>query len=81
MKFVEVDKIPNGVGYKRNNLQVFLKEFYTENIKIAKIDFKDREYKSPEVAARVISQAIKTSCLPIRAIQRKDEVFLLRTDM
>ena len=79
MKFVEVDKVPG--RRSNNNLQVFLREFYTQNIKVTRVDFKEGEYKSPVVAARVMSIAAKKSCLPIQVTQRKSEVYLIRTDM
>ena len=79
MKFVKVDKVPERNRKKR--LREFLDEFMSANIKVAKVELNEGDYKTPEVRARCIYHSVKMGAYPIRVTRVKDEVFLIRKDM
>ena len=79
MRFVEVEEVPRRNAKK--HLQGYLQEFMNMNIKVAKLDFNEREYKSPSIARSVIAIAIKKSGLPSTITKRGDEIYLIRNDM
>lgn len=79
MKFVEVKEVP---GVRQDNL---LKskwvEFMAMNVKVAKVDLSEHEYKSATVAQSVMSVSIKRFGYPITVTRRGDELYLIRRDM
>lgn len=79
MKFVEVKEVPE--VRCRKNLQGYLNEFMAWNIKVAKVEFNEKEYKNARSAQASFHKAIKTSKLPLTIIKRNDEIFLVRNDM
>ena len=79
MKFVKVDEVPGKPVKKR--LRVYLDEFMTSNIKIARIDFNERDYKSSSVARACFARSVANYGYPINVIQRGNEVYLSRRDM
>ena len=81
MKFVECKEgIP-----KRNsthkNLRVYFEEFMTANMKIAKIEFNESDYKNILVARSVLHTAIKRHGFPIAIHKRGNELYLERKDI
>ena len=56
-------------------------EFISAGIKVAKVELKPGDYKSPEVRARCLYWSIKKGAYPIKVTRVGDEVFFIRTDM
>lgn len=80
MKFVKVDKIP-GRRNRKKRLALFLEEFMTSNIKIAKVELNEGDYVSSQVRRNCIRRAIKENFYPIKATKVDDDIYLIRTDM
>lgn len=79
MKFVEVKEVP---GVRQNNpLKSKWVEFMAMNVKVAKVDLSEHEYKSATVAQSVMSVSIKRFGYPITVTRRGDELYLIRRDM
>ena len=80
MKFVKVDKMP-GRRSSKKSLRVFMEEFISRDIKMAKVELKEGEYKNSEIARRCLTTSAKRHCLPVKAGCRDNEVYIYRTDM
>lgn len=81
MKFIKVDQVP-GIDKKNyNKLKNDWQEFMDMNVKIAKVDLTQYNYKSVLVASQVMSKSIKRFGFPIDITKRKDEIYLVRRDM
>lgn len=78
-KFIKVDEVPDRRNYA--NLKADWKEFMGMNVKVAKVDLAQYNYKSPIIAATVMARSVKYHGQPIDVIRRKDEVFIVRRDM
>ena len=82
MRFVKVEenKIPKGF---RGLLKIEgeLTEFMAMNVKCARVQFTDLEYKSANGCYSSLSKAIKRHAFPIKAFTREGKVYLIRTDM
>ena len=76
MKLIRVDTLPKKNVKKR--VQEFIKEFADSDMKIAKVDFTERDYKSPRVCYSCIGVAIRRSKRPVRVCMRGDEVYLTK---
>jgi hypothetical protein len=81
MKFVKVDYMPERGRCSKKPLKLFLEEFMSRNIKTAKVELIEGDYKNPAIARRCISTAAKKHYLPIKAGYRDKEVYIYRTDM
>ena len=84
MEFKKVDYIPGRVikkGYAPCKLQTELDRFINQNIKIAKVIGWEAEYKNVTSAAESIRNCAKRFKLPVTASQRKNEIYMIRTDM
>lgn len=79
MKFVEVDKVPGLQKY--HALKSKWEEFMAMNVKVAKVDLDENEYKSHDVAARTMTLSIKRYGYPITVTRRRNEIYLIRRDM
>lgn len=79
MKFVEVKEVPDQKKY--HELKSKWEEFMAMNVKVAKVDLDEEEYKSPEVAARTMMLSIKRFGFPITVTRRRNEIYLIRRDM
>lgn len=79
MKFTEVKEIPKARG--RNNLQLLIKEFMSQNIKYARVDLKEGEYSCMKVAYASLFEAIRKSEEPVKVRKRGNELYLVRTDI
>lgn len=77
MKFVVVDNIP-GRRARKANLQEKIHAFADGEYNIVKLEFEESEYKSPTVAAQVISVAAKRSGRAVKVTQRGDNVYLMK---
>ena len=83
MKFVEVERLPDKTysryaGYCA--IQDLCLEFLNSGFKIARVDYGE-EYSSANNARSSFCLACKTLGLPIKAVMRNDQVYLMRTDM
>lgn len=79
MKFVETnEKI---VRTRAHNLKVFFEEFISSNIKFAKVELKEGEYKTPGVAISCFRNSCNRYGFPIRFFLRKEEIFMERKDI
>lgn len=83
MKFVEykgelprVERMNN-----RDTLRSRLVEFMNLNIKIAKIELDENEYKNVKTAAQCIRVAIKRWSLPITAHQIGENIYLINEEL
>lgn len=79
MKFVPVNELP-GRAEKKSLKHVF-KEFMAENVKYARVDLTQFDYKSPTVAFSVLSIASRRHCVDIKVHIRNNEIYFERTDM
>ena len=79
MKFVPVEKLPDKVAKK--SLKHAFAEFMAMNVKFAKVDITQFDYKSPAVARNVLGVAAKRHCVDIKVHIRNNEVYFERTDM
>ena len=81
MTFTKVDEVPKYEHKQRHKLGIYLKEFMASNIKVAKVNFVEGEYKSLKSAHESLRVAAKRWVLPIDVVKRGDEVFLVRRDI
>lgn len=79
MKFIEVKEVPRKLY--RIDLQNHLEEFMRMNVKIVKVDFNEREYKSAETCRTSFLNAIKRGAFPIDVKCVNKEIYLVRRDM
>ena len=79
MKFVEVKEVPGMRKY--HPLKNKWDEFMAMNVKVAKVDLSEHDYKSAAVAHSVMSISIKRFGYPITVTRRGDEIYLIRRDM
>jgi hypothetical protein len=77
MKLVFTDKLPKRKG-GRHNLRELIKEFVSSGNKIAKVDLKPNEYKSPLVARNCMYISVKRSGENVRVSLRDGEVYLIK---
>lgn len=79
MKFVEVKEVPDKKKY--HPLKSRWDEFMAMNVKVAKVDLDEREYKSVEIARATMALSIKRLGYPITVTRRNGEIYLIRRDM
>lgn len=79
MKFVPVNELPE--RKQKKSLKHVFKEFIAMNVKIARVDLTQFDYKSPKVAYSVLGLASKRHCVDIKVHIRNDEIYFERTDM
>ena len=75
MKLVAVKELPK-ITRGRHDLQGMIQEFVNGETRIAKLDIGKDEYKSIDVAYRVIGIAVRRSGHPIKLHIYNDELFL-----
>lgn len=80
-KFIEVEGTPEVIKKNYANLKADWKEFMGMNIKVAKVDLTQYNYKTPIIAAQVMGKSVKLHGQPIDVVRRRDEIFLVRRDM
>ena len=81
MKFTKVEDVPGVERRRYSNLKGDWKEFMAMNVKIAKVDLTQYNYKSVTVAAQVMQKSVNRFGHPIDVVKRKDEVYLVRRDL
>ena len=67
-------------GRTYNHIQIQLNEFMESNVKTAKVEH-NGHYKNSHTCAESVRIAISRGGFPIKVIQRKDEVFIIRRDI
>jgi hypothetical protein len=80
MKAIAVHCIPERM-HGNHKLRRFFEDFITSNIKLAKIELSEVEYKSPKVAQNVMGIAARRGKYPVKVMLRGDDIYLQRTDM
>lgn len=84
MEFKKVDYPPGRpltTNYAKCKRQAEIERFVSSNIKIAKVSGWEEEYKNITTAAECIRSCAKRFKLPVTASQRKNELYIIRTDM
>lgn len=81
MRFVEVKKEKIERRRTKFKLEGELKEFMNMNVQAVKVNFTEHEYKNAKSAAASLVSAIKRYGFPIIATIRRDNVYLIRTDL
>jgi hypothetical protein len=77
-----LDDLPKLERWRENlKIQPILDAFIAMQTKIAKVVFDKDEYRDRYTGYRVLNKCSTDSCLPIKAVYRNGEVFLVRTDM
>lgn len=80
MKFVVVERLPEkSCGKKR--LEYILEEFMNMNVKFAKFEFNENEYKHANSAYGNLRRAAVKLGLPITVRIRNNEVYFERRDL
>lgn len=83
MKFVKVDKLPESnrrytSAYK---VEARIQEFMNMNIKIARVDYNESDYKSIKTAYTGFKNACKRYVAPIDVKVVNKELYLIRRDI
>lgn len=81
MKFVKVDKVPDVKKKHYAKLKADWQEFMDMNVKIAKVDLTQYNYKNVLTARQVMGKSIHRFGFPIDIMKRGDEIYLVRRDM
>lgn len=79
MKFTAVKELPKARKY--NPLDVYFKEFMAMNVRIAKVDFEGKGYKTIKTAQSTLYNSAKKRGYPITIVARGDELYFVRRDM
>ena len=80
MRFIEAEIEERPVRtYKK--LKAELKRFISMNIKSARVIYTEAEYSCSTSARKALSEAAKMHSLPIKALMRNGNVYLIRTDL
>lgn len=81
MRFTKVEKTDEICRMPKRELKSELTEFMQMNIKCAKVTYGENEYTNPQSAYASLFKAAKWHAFPIKVIKRKNNVYLIRTDM
>ena len=79
MKFVEVKELPRRTVKK--HVIGYITEFMNMNVKIVKVEFNDREYKTVGSAQSSFYKCITNLGFPVKAKIIDHELYLIRKDM
>lgn len=77
MTLTYVNELPK-VKRGPHMLQAYIEEFMNSDGKIVKIDFNEKDYKSPNVCYSVWKVAVKRSGRLVKVAKRGDEVYLVK---
>lgn len=80
MKFVEVERLPEKRRPKKSLRNLF-DEFISMNVKLARVDITERDYKNTMVGYGVMRTAAKRYGAPIKVYIRNDEIYFERRDI
>ncbi len=79
---MRLTKMENGIPKRENfKLKPLFDEFIALNVKVARVDLDEEDYKSPTVAANVLRIAAKRWAVPIRVVLSEGKVYFVRKDM
>lgn len=90
MKFIEVKELPKRIFCKpkypyermgKKNLKDYLKEFINMDVKYAKVEFNENDYKTHISAHAALFNAALRHCLPVEVRIINKEVYLIRKDI
>lgn len=76
MKLIPTDHIPE--KRRKHNLQGLIEEFVRGPHEVVKCQFTEDDYKSPDVCATCLRNAVRRSKYSVRVIERGDEVYLAK---
>lgn len=79
---MRLTKMENGVPKRMNfKLKWFFEDFLNMNVKVARVDFDEDDYKSYKVARGVLATSAKRHSVPVKVVVSEKKVYLVRTDM
>ena len=81
IRLVELDKDVLSIKPNNTKWSDLLKEFVASGSAVSELIYSPDEYSSPKVLRSVAGLAIKRNVYPVKAVIRKDKVYLVRTDM
>ena len=83
MKFVKVDKLPeqSHVYTPTYRVEARITEFMNMNIKIARVDYNESDYRSIKTAYSGFKNACKRYVAPIDVKVVNNELYLIRRDI
>ena len=83
MRFIEVKEIPekNQSKVQYHVLYEELEEFMNMNVKQVRVIVGEHEYSSYLIARESLAKAVRYHGLPIKIITRKNDLYLMRTDI
>ena len=77
MKLIPVENVPEPRRRKKQ-LQEIIEGFVFSEAEIAKIEFGDKDYKTPKVAYSCLHVAVKRSKRPIKVVWRDSEIYFIK---
>lgn len=80
MKFVEVERLPE-TRRQYKSLKNMFDEFLNMNVKMAKVDLTEHDYKNISIGYRVLYNSVKRWDVPIKVCMRNGEVYFVRRDI
>lgn len=83
MKFVKVESLPeSNMRYTpMYKVEARIREFMNMNIKIARVEYKEDEYKNVKTAYQGFKKACKRYAAPVDVRTINKELYLIRRDM
>ena len=80
MTLTVVKEVPKRAR-KKTLIGGYLDEFMRMNVKVVKVDFNEKEYKSAKNCQAAFLNACKRGAYPIKVQIINDKVYLIRKDM
>lgn len=74
MNLIPVESVPQRASYHR--LQDLIEEFVNGNADVVRVDFGEKDYKSPQVARQCLGVAVKRSKRNVKVWLRGNQIFL-----
>lgn len=82
MRFTVVDDIELKKGRcQSKELKYVFKEFINMNVKVARVDFTEFDYKNVHSAYNNLQKGAARHCVPIRVTKIGDSIYFVRTDI
>lgn len=81
MRFTVVDEKVLEKRCKQKQLKYVFMEFINMNVKVAKIDFNEFDYKSIDSAYNNLHHGAKRHCVPVQVTKIGDSIYFVRTDI
>jgi hypothetical protein len=81
MRFTVVDKKDFNEKREKKKLKYVFLEFINMQVKVAKVDYTEFDYKSLNSAYNTLYKAAKRSCVPVQVMRREGSIYFVRTDI